>query len=98
MSEKIIKLQSQQAFNETWLPANKPIIKLADFQIPGGSQYDFSSSYININMEVVASATSDTDSAGVNQPTSALPTDTALYNNDIALQMGTTANLSLIHI
>ena len=94
MSEKIIKLQSQQAFNETWLPANNPIIKLADFQIPGGggSQYDFSSSYININMEVVASPTTDTDSAGVNQPTSALPTDTALYNNDIALQMGTTVN------
>ena len=43
MSERIIKLQSQQAFNETWIPVTEtPVHKLIDFTIPSGGQYDFS--------------------------------------------------------
>ncbi len=93
MSERIIKLQSQQAFNETWKPASEtPVHKLVDFTIPSGGQYDLSKSYININMEAVNAAYAGTaDSDGVVAPTQGA-TDTAFYNNDIVLETNTANN------
>ena len=93
MSERIIKLQSQQAFNETWTPAdvttNPPILKLVDFTIPAGGQYDLSKSYININMETVdAPFAGGADQNGLQAPVQDA-TDTAFYNNDIVLNTNT---------
>ena len=93
MSERIIKLQSQQAFNETWTPAdvttNPPILKLVDFTIPAGGQYDLSKSYININMETVdAPFAGGADQNGLQAPVQNA-TDTAFYNNDIVLNTNT---------
>tara|TARA_R110000803_G_scaffold5830_4_gene19140 strand:- start:584 stop:2206 length:1623 start_codon:yes stop_codon:yes gene_type:complete len=93
MTERIVKLQSQQPFNETWKPAdvvaNPPVHKLVDFTIPSGGTYDLSKSYININMEAVNAAYSGAaDSDGVVEPVKN-STDTALYNNDIVLNTNT---------
>ena len=87
MSERIIKLQSQQAFNETWKPASEtPIGKLIDFTIPANGTYDLGKSYININMETVNAAfAGGADSLGNTAPPGEVADDTALYNNDIVL-------------
>ena len=97
MSERIIKLQSQQAFNETWKPASEtPIGKLIDFTIPANGTYDLGKSYININMETVNAAfAGGADHLGNTAPPGEVASDTALYNNDIVLTQTTTMLVAL---
>ena len=78
--EKILKIQSEQGFSETAIP---PAFtnKLVDFIIPGNGTYDLSNSYINLNMEVVSTQAG----VGAVTPNGVVPSDTALYNNDIAI-------------
>ena len=81
MSERILKLQSDQNFAEVALQ-NAFTQKLIDFRIPAsGMSYDLGRSYININMEV--NSVGQLDSNGV-VPTGAVASDTALFNNDIS--------------
>jgi len=81
MSERILKLQSDQNFAEVALQ-NKFTQKLIDFQIPAsGMTYDLGRSYINLNMEV--NNPGQLDSNGV-KPTGAVDSDTALFNNDLS--------------
>ena len=82
MSERIIKLQSNQNFAEV-AAEGAFTQKLIDFAIPGsGMTYDLARSYININMEVVNPTQLDANGAA---PAGVLSTDTALYSNDISL-------------
>ena len=75
--EQILKIQSEQGFSETAKPTEFINSKLIDIIVPGNmGAYDFSKSYININMECV-------NAANASQPASATSSDTALYNNEI---------------
>ena len=76
--EQILKIQSEQGFAETAKPQAFINSKLIDLIIPGSTgSYDFSKSYININMEVI-------NAANASQSATANPAvDTALYNNEI---------------
>jgi len=81
MSERIVKLQSQQNYQEI-AAVGAFVNKLADFVIPAsGLTYDLGKSYININMEV---GNNGKDTIG-GIPDGVLATDTALYNNDLAI-------------
>ena len=85
--EQILKIQSEQAFQEISTPGNFKSAKLADFIIPGGSgTYDLSKSYININVGLV-------NSPNAGQPASATAADTALYNNEIVYNGATNSAL-----
>lgn len=85
MSERILKLQSEQNFAEVALPGAFTQ-KLADFRIPAsGMTYDLSRSYISLNMEVQCLTQFDTN--GV-KPLGTVADDTALFNNDIAFDAG----------
>ena len=79
--EKILKIQSEQGFSETAIPAAFINSKLLDIIIPGNGTYDLSQSYINVNMEVVTFANGA--GKGGNIPAGFLPSDTACYNNEI---------------
>ena len=79
--EKILKIQSEQGFSETAIPAAFINSKLLDIIIPGNGTYDLSQSYINVNMEVVTFANGA--GQGGNIPAGFVPSDTALYNNEI---------------
>ena len=75
--EQILKLQSEQGFSETAKPAEFINSKLIDLIIPGNTgSYDFSKSYINLNMELV-------NAPNANQSGSVTANDTALYSNEI---------------
>ena len=85
MSERILKLQSDQNFQEIAIP-KAFTQKLIDFRIPAsGMNYDLAKSYININMEV--NSVGQLDSNG-SVPTGAVDSDTALFNNDISYDGG----------
>jgi len=75
--EQILKIQSEQGFSETAKPTLFNNSKLIDLIVPGNmGSFDFSKSYININMECI-------NTPSDNQPASATAGDTALYNNEI---------------
>ena len=87
--EKIIKIQSEQGFSEVALPAAFVNSKLVDLVIPSLATYDLSKSYISWNMNV-ENVSQQTDTGNVanaapNVIAGVLPTDTALYNNNIRL-------------
>ena len=79
--EKILKIQSEQGFSETAIPAAFINSKLLDIIIPGNGTYDLSQSYINVNMEVVSFANGA--GKGGNIPAGFVQSDTACYNNEI---------------
>ena len=75
--EQILKIQSEQGFAETAKPTEFINSKLIDIIVPGNmGAFDFSKSYININMECV-------NAPNANEPASAVASDKALYNNEI---------------
>ena len=83
--ESIIKIQSEQGFSETWFPSdfvqNPARQKLIDLIIPGNTgTYDLGKSWINLNMEVLSAQPLVAALPGV------LASDTALFNNGLALQ------------
>ena len=81
MSDRIIKLQSQQNYQEQAIEGAF-INKLIDFHIPGsGLSYDLSKSYINLNMEILNNGL---DANGV-APDGVLPSDKALFRNGLQL-------------
>jgi len=85
MSERILKLQSEQNFAEIALQGAFTQ-KLADFRIPAsGMTYDLSRSYISLNMEVQSSDNKGSDGQ---VPVGAVAGDTALYNNDLSFNSG----------
>jgi hypothetical protein len=58
MSDKIIRLSSQQGFADTWVNANVPTnLNLCDFRIPRGMCVSLRDSYISYNVSITA----DTD-------------------------------------
>lgn len=81
MSERILKLQSDQNFAEVAVQ-NAFTQKLIDFRIPAsGMTYDLAKSYININMQVDSVGNLDSNGAAI---PGAVASDTALFNNDIS--------------
>tara|TARA_R110000765_G_scaffold104864_1_gene194765 strand:- start:199 stop:1821 length:1623 start_codon:yes stop_codon:yes gene_type:complete len=82
MSEQILKLQPTNSYGETAIPGAFVNSKLLDFTIPGNSTYDLSKSYVAINM----SALPTVNTAGA--PDGVLDSDTALYSQEIVLQVG----------
>ena len=82
MSEQILKLQPTNSYGETAIPGAFVNSKLLDFTIPGNSTYDLSKSYVAINMSALPTA----NTAGA--PTGVLDSDTALYSQEIVLQVG----------
>lgn len=85
--EQILKIQSEQAFQERAIPGAFVNAKLADFIIPGNNgTFDLSKSYININVGLV-------NAPHAAEPASAVASDTALYNNDIVYNGATTATI-----
>lgn len=82
MSEQILKLQPTNSYGETAIPGAFVNSKLLDFTIPGNSTYDLSKSYVAINMSAIPTA----NTAGA--PTGVLDSDTALYSQEIVLQVG----------
>ena len=82
MSEQILKLQPTNSYGETAKPGAFINSKLLDFTIPGNSTYDLSKSYIALNMSALPTANVAGAPAGV------LDTDTALYSQEIVLQVG----------
>ena len=57
MSDKIIRIGSQQGFAETWDVANKPSsLNLVDFEIPSGMVVDMTKSYVAFNTEIKPTA------------------------------------------
>ena len=81
MSERILKLQSDQNFAEVAVPYAFTQ-KLIDFRIPAsGMTYDLSKSYINLNMQVDSVGNLDSNGAAI---PGAVASDTALFNNDIS--------------
>ena len=81
MSERILKLQSDQNFQEVAVPFAFTQ-KLIDFRIPAsGMTYDLSKSYINLNMQVDSVGNLDSNNAAI---PGTVATDTALFNNDIS--------------
>ena len=92
--EQILKIQSEQAFQEIAKPGEFINAKLADFIIPGNTgAYDLSKSYININVGLDNAANTAT---GAGQPASATADDTALYNNEIAYQGDAAGNTTIV--
>lgn len=94
MSERIIKLQSQQNFQE--IAAEGAFLsKLIDFNIPSsGLTYDLSKSYINLNISV--QNLTGKNSAGNVPDGVILGDDDAMYNNDLGLTDGSAAKNSNI--
>ena len=82
MSEMILKLQPTNSYGETAVPGAFVNSKLLDFTIPGNSTYDLSKSYVSINMSALPTA----NTAGA--PDGVLDSDTALYSQEIVLQVG----------
>lgn len=82
MSEQILKLQPTNSYGETAIPAAFINSKLLDFTIPGNSTYDLSKSYVTLQMSALPTANAAGAPAGV------LDTDTALYSQEIVLQVG----------
>ena len=82
MTERIIKLQSQQNYQEIAI-AGAFTQKLVDFHIPAsGLTYDLAKSYININMQVTNNGLTETGGVA---PDGVLDTDSALFSNDLSL-------------
>ena len=53
MSDKIIKISSQQGFSDTWLNAAEPTnLNLCDFRIPAGMTVSLKDSYIAFNVSL----------------------------------------------
>ena len=78
MSDKIIRLSSQQGFADTWINANVPTnLNLCDFRIPRGMCVSLRDSYISYNVSI----TSDTD-----QPVNAMLQLNSLGADGIAYQ------------
>ena len=93
MTERIIKLQSQQNYQEIAI-AGAFTQKLVDFHIPAsGLTYDLSKSYININMQVTNNGLTNTGGVA---PDGVLDTDSALFSNDLSLSnIGQTGGVRL---
>ena len=91
MSDKVIRITSQQGFSEQWTNAAPPTsLNLCDFTIPRGMNIDLSKSYIAFNAEIVhddtqpMNATMWLDTAGGNQfnvPVSAVIKNASISNN-----------------
>ena len=82
--DSVIKLQSDQGFSETWVPAefvtDRAQNKLIDFIIPANTgTYDLGSSYVILDIETISVQPLVAALPGV------LSTDTALFNNGLAL-------------
>jgi hypothetical protein len=57
MSDKVIRIGSQQGFAESWVNANAPSsLNLVDFEIPAGMVVDLTKSYVAFNTELTPSA------------------------------------------
>ena len=53
MTDKVIRISSEQGFAEAWLNANAPsTLNLCDFRIPRGMVVDLSKSYIAFNTQI----------------------------------------------
>ena len=82
--DSVIKLQSDQGFSETWVPAefvtDRAQNKLIDFVIPANTgTYDLGSSYVILDIETISVQPLVAALPGV------LSTDTALFNNGLSL-------------
>ena len=91
MSDKVIRITSQQGFSEQWTNAAPPTsLNLCDFTIPRGLNVDLSKSYIAFNAEIVhddtqpMNATMWLDVVGgnpFNVPVSAVIKNASIANN-----------------
>ena len=60
MSDKVIRISSQQGFSDEWLNAGAPTnLNLLDFVIPRGMVVDLSKSYIAFNTSFSHAAAGD---------------------------------------
>lgn len=97
MSDKIIRIASQQGFSDTWDNTGAPTkLNLLDFTIPSGMIVDLSKSYIAFNTEI-------SHDAGGNFATGLEPTNTmikmnGLVDNDDATEVPNVALIRNAHI
>lgn len=96
MSDKVIRIASQQGFSDSWTTADPSNLNLLDFTIPSGMIVDLSKSYIAFNTEV-------THAAGGNFATGLEPTNTMIKMNglnaaDDAIEVPNVALIRNAHI
>ena len=81
MSDKIIRITSQQGFSDVWTNAQTPKkLNLCDFTIPSGLVVDMSKSYIAYNVEVGATDGATVINAGLQFKADVATTGQEYYN------------------